>query len=80
MKWPLLLEPLDKGLTNNYMLTVELLDVSDGKETQVSTKVLSIEGETVFDAVRSLFRDRGREACRDISGFWLSVRKLPVRI
>jgi len=63
---------LDKGLTNNYMLTVELLDVSDGKETQVSTKVLSIEGETVFDAVRKLISIGGKR------GYWGHIRVLVI--
>lgn len=55
---------VDKGKTKNYMLTVEVLDVGGGAETQVNTKVLSIEGETVFDAVRRLISVEGKR------GYW----------
>lgn len=63
---------VDKGVENQYILTVELLDVSGGAQTQVSTKVLSVEGETVFDAVRKLISVEGKR------GYWGHTRILIV--
>lgn len=61
---------LDKGITNNYLLTVELLDVSGGQQAQVTTKFVSIEGETVFDAARKLISIQGKR------GYWGHIRVL----
>nr|WP_252891236.1 hypothetical protein [Thermoclostridium stercorarium] len=36
---------VDKGKTSKYMLTVEILDVSRGLQTQVSSKILSVEAK-----------------------------------
>lgn len=61
---------IDKGVKESYMLTVELLDVSGGPQTQISTKFLSVEGETVFDAVRRLISFEGKR------GYWGHIRIL----
>ncbi|ANX00598.1 spore gernimation protein GerC [Thermoclostridium stercorarium subsp. leptospartum DSM 9219] len=59
---------VDKGKTSKYMLTVEILDVSRGLQTQVSSKILSVEGETIFDAVRRLISVEGKR------GYWGHAR------
>jgi len=61
---------IDKGKTEKYMLTVELLDVSGGQETKLSTRILSVEGETVFDAVRRFILLEGKR------GYWGHIRIL----
>ena len=63
---------VDKGVENQYMLTVELLDVSGGAQTELSTRILSVEGETVFDAARKLISVEGKR------GYWGHTRVLIV--
>lgn len=53
---------IDKGETKNYMITVELISVKDTEEVNVSSEVLSIEGDTLFDAVRRFNSVTGKRA------------------
>lgn len=63
---------IDKGMTENYLLTVELLEVGGGQDTEVTSKALSVEGETVFDAVRKLISIERKR------GYWGHIRALIV--
>lgn len=63
---------LDKGVTRKYLLTVEILDVGGGQETQISNRVLSIEGETLLDAARRLISLEGKR------GYWGHIQVLIV--
>lgn len=44
---------VDKFEQDQYEFTVELVDVSGGKETAPSSKILTMTGETMFDAARN---------------------------
>lgn len=44
---------IDKGTNNQYIITVEIAQISGGKDTKTTSKVISMEGKTMFDAVRN---------------------------
>lgn len=45
---------VDKSETGKYILTVEIVDLHEGgRDTRIKSKLLEIEGDTLFDAVRN---------------------------
>lgn len=45
---------IDKGSNDKLLITVETVEVGFGKESEPRPKILTIEGETIFDAVRHM--------------------------
>ncbi len=45
---------IDKGSNDRLRITVETVEVGFGKESEPKPRILTIEGETIFDAVRHL--------------------------
>lgn len=43
---------IDKGIHEKFSITVELVEASSGKEQRTKSKTVTIEGKTIFDAVR----------------------------
>ncbi|HEX2925973.1 MAG TPA: Ger(x)C family spore germination protein [Ruminiclostridium sp.] len=43
----------DKGINDKYMVTVEIVQNSGGKDSKTSSEIISMEGKTLFDAVRN---------------------------
>jgi spore germination protein KC len=44
---------IDKGKNHKYQITVETIEISGGQDIKPVSKQISIEGETIFDAVRN---------------------------
>jgi spore germination protein KC len=44
---------IDQGLEEKYKVTVEIVEVTGGKESKTEAKTISMEGKTIFDAVRN---------------------------
>lgn len=51
---------LDRGVNHKYQLTIEIIDVSGGKDTNIKAKAITIEGDTIFDAVRNAISIAGK--------------------
>jgi spore germination protein KC len=52
---------IDEGQSNKYSVTFEFADASSiGKETKIGSKLVEIEGETIFDAVRNTIKLSGK--------------------
>lgn len=45
---------IDKGEEGQIKMTVEIVQISSGKESNTKSKILSIEGKTIFDAARNM--------------------------
>ncbi|KNY25827.1 Ger(x)C family spore germination protein [Pseudobacteroides cellulosolvens] len=43
---------IDKGKNEKFTITVEIVETTSGKEQQTKSKTVTIEGKTIFDAVR----------------------------
>lgn len=52
---------IDKGITNQYEMTVEIIQISGGKETKNTSKTISAEGRTMFDAARNMIALSGKK-------------------
>jgi spore germination protein KC len=44
---------IDKGENGLYTITVEIVKIGTGKETKSSSEMITMEGKTIFDAVRN---------------------------
>ncbi|HEX9061260.1 MAG TPA: Ger(x)C family spore germination protein [Clostridia bacterium] len=44
---------VDKGTDHKYRITVETIQISGGKDTKPKSKLISVEGDTMFDAARN---------------------------
>ena len=51
---------VDKGERNNFKLTFELVQISGGRESKITSQILSMEGRTMFDAVRNAISITGK--------------------
>ncbi|NLD46364.1 MAG: Ger(x)C family spore germination protein [Clostridiaceae bacterium] len=51
---------VDKGTTAKYLVTVEIVQVSGGRESKTSSDIISIEGESMFDAARNQIAVSGK--------------------
>jgi spore germination protein KC len=52
---------VDKGEKNPYRVTVEIIQISGGKDTIATSKLLTMEGRTIFDAVRNAISLSGKK-------------------
>lgn len=44
---------VDKGINDRYKITAEIVQISGGKDTKTTSKTITMEGKTMFDAVRN---------------------------
>ncbi|HVJ48252.1 Ger(x)C family spore germination protein [Desulfitobacterium sp.] len=51
---------VDKGINNQFQMTVEIIQVSTGKDTNMTSKTITMEGKTLFDAARNLITLSGK--------------------
>ena len=49
-----------KGANNKYQLSVEIIQISGGKDSKTTTKVLTANGKTMFDAARNMISISGK--------------------
>lgn len=52
---------VDKGIGNQYQITVEIVQISAGKETKKTSKTITTEGKTMFDAARNMITLSGKK-------------------
>ncbi|WML44757.1 Ger(x)C family spore germination protein [Neobacillus sp. PS3-40] len=52
---------IDKGKNNQFRVTVEIIQISGGKDTKITSKLVTIEGKTIFDAVRNAISLSGKK-------------------
>jgi len=53
---------VDKGINKNYLVTMEIVELRGGTETQLLTKIISLEGNSMFEAIRSIISYIGKKA------------------
>lgn len=51
---------VDKGQKNQYQLTAEIIQVSAGKDSKMSSTTVTMEGKTIFDAARNIISLSGK--------------------
>lgn len=51
---------VDKGINNQIQMTVEIIQVSAGKDTNMTSKTITTEGKTMFDAARNIISLSGK--------------------
>lgn len=51
---------IDKGENNQFKITAEIIQITGGKESKTSSKVITMEGKTMFDAVRNMISLSGK--------------------
>ncbi|MBW7571915.1 Ger(x)C family spore germination protein [Caproiciproducens faecalis] len=51
---------VDKGINDQYKFTVEIAQISGGKDSKTTSKTITAEGETMFDAARNLISLSGK--------------------
>lgn len=44
---------VDKGTDGQYIVTAEVIQMSGGKDSKTASKIITMEGKTLFDAVRN---------------------------
>lgn len=52
---------IDKGIYKEYMITLEILEPSIGEETPTTSRLISSEGDSIFDAVRNAISISGQK-------------------
>ena len=52
---------IDKGVNNQYKMTVEIIQISSGKDAKMTSKIITAEGKTMFDAARNIISLTGRK-------------------
>jgi spore germination protein KC len=52
---------IDEGENNPYKITFEIIQISGGKEVKTVSKIISMEGRTIFDAVRNAISLSGKK-------------------
>ena len=52
---------VDKGIENTFQMTVEIVQISSGKEAKMTSKIITVEGNTMFDAARNLISLSGKK-------------------
>jgi spore germination protein KC len=52
---------VDKGTENQFLLTVEIIQISGGKDSKMTSKTMAAEGNTMLDAARNLISLTGKE-------------------
>jgi spore germination protein KC len=51
---------IDKGKTERYSMTAEIIHISGGKDTKMTSKTISAEGKTLFDTARNIIAVAGK--------------------
>lgn len=51
---------IDKGKNNQFQMTVEIIEISSGAETKMTSKIITDEGKTLFDTARNLIAIVGK--------------------
>ncbi|NLI91550.1 MAG: hypothetical protein GX434_04895 [Peptococcaceae bacterium] len=51
---------VDKGTNGQYEVTVEILQTSGGRDPKITSKTVTTEGNTMFDAVRNVISLSGK--------------------
>lgn len=52
---------VDKGTTGKYLVTTEIVQVSGGRESKITSEIISAEGESIFDAARNQISLSGKK-------------------
>lgn len=52
---------VDKGIDKQFQLTVEVIEISSGKEVKMTSKTITAEGKTMFDAARNIISLSGKK-------------------
>ena len=52
---------VDKGQKSKFQLTVEIIQMGAGKDSKMTSKTITMEGKTVFDAARNLISLTGKK-------------------
>ncbi|MDV3429671.1 MAG: Ger(x)C family spore germination protein [Bacillota bacterium] len=45
---------VDKGIDYNFQVTAEVVDISTGRDSKITSKTITAEGKTMFDAARNM--------------------------
>ncbi len=51
---------IDKGTDNQFQMTVEIIQISGGKDSKTTSKIVTTEGKTMFDAARNMISLTGK--------------------
>jgi spore germination protein KC len=51
---------IDKGVQSEFLMTVEIIQISSGKDSKMTSKIISSEGKTMFDAARNMIAISGK--------------------
>lgn len=51
---------IDKGTKKHFQITVEIMQTDAGNDTKMKSKIMTAEGDTVFDAVRNMISISGK--------------------
>lgn len=52
---------VDKGIENQFEMTVEIVQISSARDTKKTSKIMTAEGDTMFDAARNLISLSGKK-------------------
>jgi spore germination protein KC len=52
---------IDKGTKNQYQMTVEIVHINGGTDKKMTSKTISTEGKTMFDAARNMIALAGKK-------------------
>lgn len=53
---------VDKGEEHRYLVTMEVVELTGGTEAELLARVISVEGDSMFDAVRNVISYIGKKA------------------
>ena len=53
---------IDKGVDKKYLVTMEIVELTAGTDLQLLTRIVSVEGNTMFDAVRNIISYIGKKS------------------
>lgn len=45
---------IDKGIKDQFQMTVEIIQISSGRDAKMTSKIITAEGKTMFDAARNI--------------------------
>ncbi len=51
---------IDKGMKEQFLMTVEIIQISGGKDSKTTSKIVAAEGKTMFDAARNIISLTGK--------------------
>ena len=59
---------VDKGINHKYLVTLEIINFNSGKESEIESKMVSGEGNSILEAIRNSYTILGR------MGYWNLTR------